>query len=41
MASNLTVNEVLGPTPQPVKDEAGNASPLALSTDKAGIGTAG
>jgi hypothetical protein len=38
MASNLQINDVLGPTAQPVKDQKGNTSPLTLSTNAAGVG---
>ena len=39
MASNLQVENVVGATAQSVKDQNGNTSSLALSTDKVGIGT--
>ncbi len=39
MASNLQVENVLDTTAQTVKDQNGKTSPLALSTDKVGIGT--
>jgi hypothetical protein len=39
MASNLKIKKGLSATPQPVEDESGNPSSLALSTDKVGIGT--
>lgn len=39
MALNLRVDRDLGATAQAVKDQNDNASPLALSTDKVGIGT--
>ena len=41
MASNLQVENVLSETAQSVKDQNGNISPLALSTDAVGIGTTG
>jgi hypothetical protein len=40
MATNLQVDQVLSATAQSVKDEEGNTSPLSLSTDRVGIGTA-
>lgn len=40
MASNLQLDSVVSTTAQSVKDEQGNTSSLALSTDKVGIGTA-
>jgi hypothetical protein len=39
MALNLQVDQALGATTQPVKDQNGNTSPLALSTGAIGIGT--
>jgi hypothetical protein len=39
MALNLEVEQSLDATAQPVKDQNGNASPLALSTAAVGIGT--
>jgi hypothetical protein len=38
MGINLQVDKALTATPQSVKDQGGNASPLALSNDKVGIG---
>jgi hypothetical protein len=40
MAVNLQVDQDLNTTAQPVKDQNGNTSPLAVSTDAVGIGTA-
>jgi hypothetical protein len=40
MALNLQVENVVSATAQTVKDQNGNTSPLTLSTDKVGIGTA-
>jgi hypothetical protein len=40
MAINLQVDQDLNATAQPVKDSNGNTSPLAVSTDAVGIGTA-
>jgi hypothetical protein len=37
--ANLQVDQNLNATAQSVKDQNGNTSPLALSTDKVGIGT--
>ena len=37
--ANLQVDQDLNPTAQSVKDQNGNTSPLAVSTDKVGIGT--
>ena len=39
MTTNLQVDEKLSATAQPVKDQNGVSSPLALSTDQVGIGT--
>lgn len=39
MAKNLQIDNSVGTTAQPVKDQDGKASPLTLSTDKVGIGT--
>src|SRR4051794_26621832 len=39
MALNLQVGNVVSAAAQTVKDQNGNTSPLALSTDKIGIGT--
>jgi hypothetical protein len=38
--TNLQVDQPINATAQTIKDEKGNASPLNLSTDKVGIGTA-
>jgi hypothetical protein len=39
MAINLQVEQALAPTAQPVLDQDGNTSQLAVSTDSVGIGT--
>ena len=39
MPANLQINNALSTTAQSVRDQSGNISPLALSTDFVGIGT--
>ena len=39
--ANLQVDQDLNATAQPVNDQNGNSSPLALSIDKVGVGTTG
>jgi hypothetical protein len=41
MAINLQIENTLSATPQPVKDQNGNTSPLALSTNAVGVGGIG
>src|SRR5262245_51289538 len=41
MAKNLQVDEALGVTAQPVKDQNGNATQLFLTTNGVGVGGAG